>query len=60
MEMVVRWVIFEETKPEPIMLVKYPNEIMKKNAPASLWLIFRSCSMLGRSGAKMILDTKFR
>ena len=59
-EMVLRWFSLEETNPDPKRLGKYPTEIKRKKDPAWLWVMFRSCSMVGMRGARMIREMKFR
>jgi hypothetical protein len=47
-----------ETKPEPSIPIKYPRDINRKSMPASLWVMFRSASIVGINGEKMILAVK--
>ena len=57
-DMVFLWVMAAERKPEPSIPIKYPRDINRKSRPASLWVMFRSASIVGINGAKIILDAK--
>jgi hypothetical protein len=52
--------MLEDINPDPVRLIKYPNEIRKNNDPASAWLKLRSISILGVKGASMMRETKLR
>jgi len=41
-------------------MIQYPKDITKKKDPASSWPIFRSFSMVGNRGARIIRETKFK
>jgi hypothetical protein len=60
MIMVLRWESLAEINPDPRRPGKYPRETSKKRKPASPWVMFRSCSMVGMRGAIIILDINFR
>ena len=50
----------DDKKPAPSREVKYPTEMMRKNDPASAWLIPKSFSIVGIKGASIILAMKLR
>jgi len=47
-----------ETKPDPSIPIKYPNDINRKSNPASLCVRLRSASIVGINGEKMIRAVK--
>jgi hypothetical protein len=50
----------EETELEPRSMTQYPKDMIKNKDPASSWPIFRSFSMVGKRGARITRETKFR
>ena len=58
--MVRLWLKRDDTKPDPIRVMKYPTEIIKNNVPAPAWVRFRSVSIRGISGAGMIREPKLK
>jgi hypothetical protein len=58
--MVFLWLKREDTKPDPIRVMKYPREIIKNNVPASAWVRLRSFSIRGIRGAGVIRETKLK
>jgi hypothetical protein len=60
MIMVRLWLKREDTNPDPVRAIKYPIVIIKKRAPAFVWVRFNSISIRGARGAAMIRDTKLR
>lgn len=49
----------EDKNPAPVRDMKYPAEIKRKSAPASLCPSPKSFSIVGIKGDRMILDRKF-
>jgi hypothetical protein len=45
--------------PDPKSDMKYPMERKRNKEPASPWLNFRLCSIVGSNGAKTIREVKF-
>ena len=58
--MVKRWIVRDDTNPEPNKPLKYPAEIRKKKNPAWPWPIASSFSMVGKSGEKITREIKLR
>jgi hypothetical protein len=58
--MVLLCVSRDDKKPAPSRETKYPAEMRRKSDPASVCPIPRSFSIVGISGASMILAMKFR
>jgi hypothetical protein len=54
------WVRRDETNPEPKSPEKKPREIQKKREPASVCPIFKSLSIVGIRGDRIILERKLR
>lgn len=57
--MVLLWLSREEIKPEKITMMQYPREMIKKRAPASPCLNFKSSSIVGIRGDRIIRERKF-
>jgi hypothetical protein len=49
-----------ETKPDPITTKQYPREFKRKREPASSCPIFKSFSIAGIKGERMIRERKFK
>jgi hypothetical protein len=58
--MVLRWLRREEMKLDPRSITQYPNDMMKKNDPASSCPILRPFSTLGNRGDRTIREMKFK
>jgi len=57
--MVLLWLSREDMCPDPKSDMKYPIERKRNKEPASPWLNFRLCSIVGSNGAKTIREVKF-